>query len=349
MIGINNFLDNLKSSLQYLISVQYSAEFIIAYRSWTCHKAGVYRICALGGGGGGGCDTNHAQGAAGGGGGGGFCQKELFIDLNTQLTIVIGSGGVPRTSFGPGNSGGQTTVSGININLIANGGTGGETKYINAQTAAGGFGGGAFGGDLNYSGGNGGNVLCTASTWNASGGGASGSPYGNGGNGGNITYNVGNNHTGGGSVGEKHANNKTASSTVGPPGTGGYNNSGKGINRLGFAGPAENGTSVGLDGFYRDGQSLTYTNSSISFDSIYYPFLGLSGGPGGSGAGSATCIISAGVCGGQGGLSSADFSIKQNSIGGGGGGYAQSLLSPYISAGGGNGLVTIELIGVYTS
>jgi hypothetical protein len=74
----------------------------------------------------------------------------------------------------------------------------------------------------------------------------------------------------------------------------------------------------------------------------------LSGGPGGSGAGSYNCTISAGVCGGQGGLSTADLTIKQNLIGGGGGGYAQSSLSPYISAGGGNGLVTIELIGLYS-
>jgi len=106
----------------------------------------VFRGLVVAGGGGGGYDMG------GGGGGGGYVEFESLTVTNDVLTIVVGNGGAGATSYVAGTSGGNTSLSGTGVSLIARGGAGGATHYGGSYPARsnGGSGGGEAGAS-NYS------------------------------------------------------------------------------------------------------------------------------------------------------------------------------------------------------
>jgi len=106
--------------------------------------ASVEKILVIAQGAGGGVRENDGRRITGGGGAGGRAEK--FIDA-TELTIVIGAGVA-------GGDGGNTAVTGTDIDLVAGGGgdAGRRTAGISARAARGGDGGTASGGDRNING-----------------------------------------------------------------------------------------------------------------------------------------------------------------------------------------------------
>jgi len=103
----------------------------------------VFRGLIVAGGGGGGSHMG------GGGGGGGYVEFESLTVTNDVLTITVGDGGAGGVnSSGPaGTSGGNSTLTGSNINLVSRGGAGGASVYSGGYPAQsnGGSGGGAAG------------------------------------------------------------------------------------------------------------------------------------------------------------------------------------------------------------
>ncbi len=86
----------------------------------------------------------------GGGGGGGLVEFDSLTATSDTFTITIGDGGIAGTSntSGPAAlSGGNSTITGNGINLIARGGAGGASYYAGGYPAQlnGGSGGGAAG------------------------------------------------------------------------------------------------------------------------------------------------------------------------------------------------------------
>lgn len=125
----------------------------------------VYLVTAIGPGGSGAWAPTGAGTAATGGAAGGMAQKKVRLNAGDQLTIVIGAGGTPPATAGTnGNDGGNTTVSGPGLALIARGGKGGKTKPLGTGTADGAVGGLAEGGDVNLQGGGSGSATTTATT-----------------------------------------------------------------------------------------------------------------------------------------------------------------------------------------
>lgn len=140
-------------------------------------KTGYYEVFAIGAGGNGGLAMVNTQiGCAGGGGGGGCSIKTAYLTKGAVLTITVGAGATyqAQSSIGTqtGNSGGNTTVTGGGISLFAGGGAGGTAGTTSGVTYAGGVGGSASGGDLNFKGGDGGSAIATTTGICAGGGGA---------------------------------------------------------------------------------------------------------------------------------------------------------------------------------
>jgi len=336
------------------------AEFISISKTWVCNKAGIYRVSAMGAGGSGAAffrSTGNGL-AASGGGGGGFCEKELYLALNTELTIVIGAGGasVSTSSEGgyDGYDGGATTVVGNGINLSAGGGGKGLYAYAGTVTRAGGAGGVATGGDINFSGGAGGSAFAHNSNFvaNAGGGGAPGTPYGVGGRGGNSSaLAVGSSAGGGGGIGGNRGGDVTVAGNYG--GGGSIRSVGLGDSATSLGGSNSLGTSsLSIDGVTR---SPVY-----GFETLINPLRSLTGGAssGGSasapglGAGSGGTLNSATsyipfLGGGGGAANGGALTISASLIafGGGSGGSASKLTGPATTYRGGNGLVVIERIG----
>lgn|GEM_PF-2589486 len=128
---------------------------------------GAYTITAIGGGGGG---AGRFSGCATGGGGGGFVRKRVSLSAGASLTCVIGAGGAQSalasstSQTAPGFNGGDTTVAGPGVNIVAGGGQGGNAA-ANGSAAAGAAGGTASGGDINYPGnGSGSSVWSSSAT-----------------------------------------------------------------------------------------------------------------------------------------------------------------------------------------
>lgn len=124
----------------------------------------VYLVTAIGPGGSGAWAPAAGNGkAATGGAAGGLAQKKVRLNKGDQLTIVIGAGGQPPATAGQnGGDGGNTTVSGPGLALIARGGKGGKTKAAGLGTVEGAVGGLAEGGDENLPGGPSGSATITA-------------------------------------------------------------------------------------------------------------------------------------------------------------------------------------------
>lgn len=366
MIGIDSYLRGLKLSL---IDIDYSsnirpilspAEFITSSRTWTCPISGMYRVSAVGAGGSGSaafCNATSAP-AASGGGGGGFCEKNLIINASQTLSIVVGAGGagvtIGSSPYGiDGNNGGNSTVNGTNISLTAYGGSKGLYGIGTGNTKLGGAGGSASGGDINYSGGSGGSAYSYMASrlFAAGGGGAPGSPYGIGGAGGDGANGAG----GGGAVGGYKGGDGTGGNWGGGAGTG-SNGSGSvgGSNRLGLP------LLSSADGVLR---AVFADNSNWGFETIYNPLRSLSGGGGagnstsycgpGAGTGAVGLNVSGPLFGGGGATAYAGaITILPNEpvfFGGGSGGSSCIVTGPAKSNRAGNGLVIIELIGVYVN
>lgn len=103
----------------------------------------------------------YGSGRATGGGAGGTAYKKVFAPAGTTFTITVGAGGAARSGSGAfytpnyytGNAGGATSISSSVANVTAFGGGGGIPNNDN-----GGAGGTATGGDINITGGRGGNI-----------------------------------------------------------------------------------------------------------------------------------------------------------------------------------------------
>tara|TARA_R110000796_G_C14544716_1_gene433277 strand:+ start:39 stop:1325 length:1287 start_codon:yes stop_codon:yes gene_type:complete len=148
---------------------------LLESQTYTALRSGVAVVHCMGGGGEGGHvittgnTTNQNLASATGGGAGGYSRKEIYIETGDTFTVVVGAGGrtssVVSNSSTQGVAGGESTFDHASatatIALDSNGGAGGVAT--NAQTAggqvhAGGAGGTASGGDVNYAGGRGGNI-----------------------------------------------------------------------------------------------------------------------------------------------------------------------------------------------
>jgi hypothetical protein len=335
--------------------------------SFTVPATGWYRISALGPGGSGGAIFATASGgSASGGEGGGFCEKEIYLIAGDVLTIVIGAGGAgvvsSITGVGvAGNPGGAaTTVVCVarSLSLSAGPGNGGNFTITNAATVNGGTGGStSTGGDVNYTGGRGGNANHVTLNVEAAGGGGSGSPYGNGGKGGDQIGPGTLGATGGGSIRFSGGN---ITNTLTPTNTGGGGTGGPGVDNTATAGVnmLGGGIVVSIDGVNRS------SSGTPCFDSLFNPFRALTGGgtdggqvaassrntgPGaGTGAPSAFANTNTAptIGGGTGGCALAAKSGSVNAgRGGGSGGAASSATGPATSGNGGSGLVTVERIG----
>jgi len=164
---------------------------------FTVPDSGNYLIIAIGAGGSGGALRNAPNpifSRATGGAAGGTCIKLVSLTASDVYSIVIGAGGLGVSTPSVGNSGGNTTVIGTNVSLTASGGENGAVDSLA-------IGGTATGGDLNYSGGNGGSyTISSIARSGATGGGAPGL-NGTGGHGGDVTSSTSTGtYTGGGSA-----------------------------------------------------------------------------------------------------------------------------------------------------
>jgi hypothetical protein len=273
--------------------------------TWTAPYTGRYLVIAIGGGGGGSGSGNVAASHSGGGAGG-ICFKSVYLGAGAQLTVTIGAGGTGG-NYAAGNAGGSTYVYGPNLNLVANGGSGGNRNT--GAGSSGGAGGNATGGDNNYSGGRGGN---SNSVSGQTGGGAV-AFYG-------IAYNGGNTNasstaTGGGGIGG-HGGTCNSTTTVSVGGTAAF---GGQVGAENF--DANPGASLlGTSGF---GNGRTGFNGAFS-SAANVPYSVMGGGPGilftGSGAGE---VISRSYMGGGGGSGA----IPSGNVTGGTGGDGVVIIS----------------------
>lgn len=107
---------------------------------------------AIGGGGAGGRNVYSTNYHASGGGAGGYCRKTVEVKSGDSFTLTVGAGGI--WTGGVGQPGGNTSISGPNVSMTANGGSAGVATTPGATSGV--DGGSASGGDLNFTGGRGG-------------------------------------------------------------------------------------------------------------------------------------------------------------------------------------------------
>ena len=118
---------------------------------WTVPHSGTAEMLLVGGGGGGGVVSG------GGGGGGQVVESSVAVVAGQSFSISVGAGGVGSwTNFAnkvlsvTAQNGGNSSISGSGIDLIAIGGGAGGSGYpFSIQAASGASGGGAFGWDGN--------------------------------------------------------------------------------------------------------------------------------------------------------------------------------------------------------
>jgi len=167
--------------------------------TYTIPATAVYaRVIAVGGGGGSNSGSIYPGGA-----GGGCAATKVFATEGKEIEVsyTVGAAGALNTD------GGDTTVSVLGYSLTAEGGQAGQSPNSTAAQ-----GGGASGGDFNFTGGNGG-------TGNLSGGGGAAGPDGNGADGRNGGYS-GNSGISGVNGTNSGGGGGSASGTGGTPGTG---------------------------------------------------------------------------------------------------------------------------------
>lgn len=125
--------------------------------------------------------ANHCS--ATGGGGPGYSKKRVRLKAGVTYTLTIGAGGASvvaapsTTSALTGNNGNDSSFVGGEYNIVARGGRAGNAITNSLAAVLGGLGGEASGGDINYTGGRGGNIGAgsgspTGEHFRATGGGA---------------------------------------------------------------------------------------------------------------------------------------------------------------------------------
>lgn len=155
-----------------------------ASQTWTCQASGWYTIALCGGGGSGGVAAvaTTATARANGGSAGALGIKTFYAVSGEAYTLTIGAGGasvsVSAAGTFAGNPGAQSSWVGGSVNLVANGGLGGNASTTNSALLARVAGGEATGGDILQPGGDSGEIAAiTSSAALATGGGAP-NPYG---------------------------------------------------------------------------------------------------------------------------------------------------------------------------
>lgn len=184
--------------------------------------AGKYDIIAVGTGGSGGRAVGINPRATGGGGPA-WARDWGGFTTSTDVTIEIGARAAGLTSASTtvgGNSGGTTTVTGIESNITLTGGEGGRASINSTADLMGGAGGVATGGKIRANGGRGGNIVSTTVSAAMGTGGGACDIFCLGDNktrGGDITSATGTSNTGGGGVGGRGGDviSTTTSTTAG--------------------------------------------------------------------------------------------------------------------------------------
>ncbi|WP_286079868.1 phage tail sheath C-terminal domain-containing protein [Agrobacterium sp. MS2] len=100
-----------------------------------------------------------------GGGAGGYAKKRVLFRAGVAYTFTVGAGVAVSTSttLVNGTDGGNTSIVGGGYNIIAYGGKGGKTG-VQGAAVLGGAGGAASGGDVNRTGGRGGNCAAAVNS-----------------------------------------------------------------------------------------------------------------------------------------------------------------------------------------
>jgi len=180
-------------------------------QTYTARRTGIADVICIGGGGQGGSSGVGNVGATKlnttGGGPGGYSRKRIPITSGDTFTVVVGAGGQASSTKLPGASnltagsnGGESTFDHASatatIALDSNGGVGGLANVDNsAGTYAGGAGGTATGGDVNFTGGRGGSIIRGNNAANNSGafttGGGAVAVHGTAFNGGDVNFTSG--------------------------------------------------------------------------------------------------------------------------------------------------------------
>jgi len=357
-------------------TIQSPAIFFPVSGSYVIPFTGLYRISGIGAGGSGAVAYNTSNVvAANGGGGGGFAEREMWLLAGDVVVFTIGAGGaaVFRSAAANthGNAGGITTITcaARGLSLSMTGGGAGLFRTTAATLWGGGLGGVGSGGDINFSGGNGGDLRNSTLCAKATGGGAAGSPYGNGGNGGNANGTVFDRMaSGGGGVGENNGGYANVSNQVSGGG-------GVGGNAPASLNIATNPGGISPFGVQTTMLTIALQEMNLGFLSLFDPLRALHGAGGsgiratlghdpiilgGPGAGSGAVwsghtplvnnkLLVHPPLGGTGGAVKYDNSTNQIFAGdagfGGGGGAAISASSGVTSGAGGPGLGIIERIG----
>jgi len=188
-----------------------TTQFVIGQsKTFTAPITGRIKVIITGGGGQGAFVANNTDiirnnvGDGTGGGAGGYSEKTFNVTAGETFTVTIGAGGATTLAMNDinstrvGNDGNNssfvTASAAVSVNMVANGGGGGQIQSganTGAYTVAGGVGGTASGGDFNYTGGAGGTVTRVAgngANCAVTGGGAV-SIYGTAYSGGNVSVN----------------------------------------------------------------------------------------------------------------------------------------------------------------
>ena len=152
-------------------------QFVIGQsKTWTSPLTGRIKVILTGGGGQGAFLANTSAspytnyGDATGGGAGGYSEKIFNVTAGETFVVTVGAGGssalpvnsitTSRVGNNAGNSSFVTASAAVSVNMVANGGGGGQysASTTSPVTTAGGLGGTASGGDVNYTGGAGGTI-----------------------------------------------------------------------------------------------------------------------------------------------------------------------------------------------
>jgi len=159
-----------------------TTQFVIGTsKTFTAPLTGRIKVIITGGGGQGAFVANSNStgkgnyGSGTGGGAGGYSEKTFAVTAGETFTVTIGAGGATTLAMNDinstrvGNDGNNTSFvtasAAVSVNMVANGGGGGQMQSGgsgSAHTVAGGTGGTASGGDFNYTGGAGGTVTRVA-------------------------------------------------------------------------------------------------------------------------------------------------------------------------------------------
>jgi len=316
----------------------YKEYVILSSQTFTVPLSGKIKVTITGGGGAGSyanSGTRHpgdtgVRSSATGGGAGGFCQKTFDVTAGETFAVVVGAAGGANGFLGSTYAGGSTTAgtstfatssAAVSVSMSAVGGGDGNAlaQYATgngAHVVAGGVGGTASGGDLNYTGGRGGTISHPGGNAGhfATGGGAvsvNGIPY----------------HGGDSSAGGNYNATATGGAGVGGHGLGTTNS----IKFRGAGGGSSTQNAVEATGVQQLQNShsivgLFITPGGITENQPIYDSLHLTG-PGAYGQhnANATSIGQSGGSGGGGGGASegqGNYNSNRRSVGGAGGSFA---------------------------